>query len=54
MLVAYVDDATLLTVAPSSDTTYVISDSLNKDLANISEWCKLWGMKKTRLIFLKF
>ena len=24
---------------------YVISDSLNRDLAKISEWCKLWGMK---------
>ena len=23
----------------------VISDSVNRDLAKISEWCKLWGMK---------
>ena len=45
MLVAYADDATLLAVVPSPDMRSVISDSLNRDLAKISEWCKLWGMK---------
>ena len=45
MLVAYADDATLLAVVPSPDMRSVISDSLNRDLAKISEWCRLWGMK---------
>ena len=45
MLVAYADDATLLAVVPSSNGRAVISDSLNRDLARISEWCRLWGMK---------
>ena len=44
MLVAYADDATLLVVVPSPDMRSVISDSLNRDLAKISELCKLWGM----------
>ena len=46
MLVAYANDATLLAVVPSSDVRAVISDSLNRDLARISEWCRLWGLKK--------
>ena len=45
MLVAYADDATLLAVVPSSDKRSVISNSLNRDLAKISEWCRMWGMK---------
>ena len=45
MLVSYADDATLLAVVPSPDMRSVISDSLNRDLAKISEWCRLWGMK---------
>ena len=45
MLLAYADDATLLAVVPSPDTRSVISNSLNRDLAKISEWCRLWGMK---------
>ena len=45
MLVAYADDATLLAVVPSPDMRSVISDSLNRDLAEISEWCRLWDMK---------
>ena len=45
MLVAYADDATLLAIVPSPDMRSVISNSLNWDLAKISEWCKLWGMK---------
>ena len=45
MLVAYADDATLLAVVPSSDKRSVISESLNRDLAKISEWCRMWGMK---------
>ena len=45
MLVAYADDVTLLAVVLSPDMRSVISDSLNRDLAKISEWCRLWGMK---------
>ena len=45
VLVTYADDATLLAVVPSSGMRSVISDSLNRDLARISEWCRLWGMK---------
>ena len=45
MPVAYADDATLLAVVSSPDMRSVISDLLNRDLAKISEWCRLWGMK---------
>ena len=44
-LVAYADDATLLAVVPSPNMRSVISESVNRDLARISAWCKLWGMK---------
>ena len=44
-LVAYADDATLLAVIPSPDERQLVSDSLNRDLTKISEWCRLWGMK---------
>ena len=42
---AYADDATLLAVVPSLEMRCSIADSLNRDLAKISVWCKLWGMK---------
>ena len=38
MLVAYAD-VTLLAVAPSPDMISLISDSLNRDLMGISQWC---------------
>ena len=44
-LVAYADDATLIAVVPSPDQRQLISESLNRDLARISAWCSLWGMK---------
>ena len=44
-LVAYADDATLVAVVPSPDQRHLVSESLNRDLAKISDWCKLWGMK---------
>ena len=44
-LVAYADDATLVSVVPSPDQRPLVSESLNRDLAQISDWCKLWGMK---------
>ena len=45
ILVAYANEVTLLTVVPSPDMWSVISNSLNGNLAKISEWCGLWGMK---------
>ena len=46
-LVAYADDATLLVDVPSPDMRSVIPDSLYRDLAKISEWCRsgLCGME---------
>ena len=44
-LVAYADDATLLAVIPSPDMRLSVSESINRDLAKINEWCKQWGMK---------
>ena len=44
MLVSYADDATLLAVVPSPAARLDVSDSLNRDLAKISSWCRNWGM----------
>ena len=44
-LIAYADDATLLAVIPSPNHRRSVSESLNRDLAKISDWCKFWGMK---------
>lgn len=44
-LVAYADDATLVASIPSPNFRFLVSESLNRDLTRISEWCKLWGMK---------
>ena len=44
-LIAYADDATLLAVIPSPAQRRMVSESLNRDLAKINDWCKLWGMK---------
>ena len=45
MLVTYEGNVSLLAVVPSSDMRSVILDLLNRDLAMISEWCRLWAMK---------
>ena len=44
-LVAYADDATLFASVPSPDRRADVAESLNRDLAIISAWCKSWGMK---------
>ena len=44
MLVSYADDATLLAVVPSPAARLDVTDSLNRDLAKISSWCRNWGM----------
>ena len=43
--IAYADDATLSESVPSPHMRLFIAESLNRDLAEISAWCKLWGMK---------
>ena len=44
-LVAHADDATLIAVILSPDQKQLVSESMNRDLAKISDWCSLWGMK---------
>ena len=44
-LVGYADDATLIAVIPSPHHRHLVSESLNRDLAKIYDWCSLWGMK---------
>ena len=44
-VIAYADDATLIAVVPSPDQRQLVSDSLNRDLAKVNDWCKLWGME---------
>ena len=44
-LTAYADDATLIAVIPSPDERQLVSESMNRDLSKINDWCKLWGMK---------
>ena len=39
MPVAYSDNATLLTVVPSSDMRSLIAESLSRDIASINESC---------------
>ncbi|XP_068247657.1 uncharacterized protein [Palaemon carinicauda] len=43
-LVAYADDATLFASNPSPDCRFGIATSLNRDLVEISAWCKLLDM----------
>ena len=44
-LITYADDSTLLATIPSPTDRLLVSDSLNRDLCRISEWCVAWGMK---------
>ena len=44
-LVAHGCDVTLLVVVPSSDIRSVLLHSLKRDLAWITGWCRLRGMK---------
>ena len=46
-LLAYADDATHVAVVFSPQLRTVVTDSLNRDLTCIYEWCKLWGMKSS-------
>ena len=42
-LVAYADDATLMSVVPSPTNRSLVAESLNRDLAKMYQRCKMWG-----------
>ena len=44
-LIGYADDSTLIAVVPFPAVRITVAESLNRDLANVSKWCDLWGMK---------
>ena len=44
-LIGYADDSTLIAVVPSVELRVAVAESLSRDLAKVSEWCDLWGMK---------
>ena len=44
-LIGYADDSTLIAVVPSPCVRVAVAESLIRDLARVSEWCDLWGMK---------
>jgi hypothetical protein len=44
-LYGYADDSTLVSVVPSPHARISVSQSINRDLVKISDWCCLWGMK---------
>jgi hypothetical protein len=45
VLVGYADDATLISLAESPGRRSVATDSLQRDLCTIDQWCHTWGMK---------
>ena len=45
MLASYADNATLLFYIPSPYRRSDVTESVNRDLSNISTWCNLWGMR---------
>ena len=53
--IAYADDATLFSSIDSPADRISVSAALNRDLANIVDWCRIWGMKlnakKTQIIY---
>ena len=44
-LIGYADDPTSLSVVTSPGIRETLAESLNRDLANVSEWCDFFGMK---------
>ena len=44
-LMSYADDSTLMAVVQSPGVRVAVVESLIRDLARVSEWCDLWGMK---------
>ena len=45
VLVSYADDASLLAHVPSSSMKPDVTESLNRDLSEISVQCNLWSLK---------
>ena len=37
--------STLMAVVPSPRMRVTVAESMTRDLARVSEWCDLWGMK---------
>ena len=44
-LIGYADDHSLVAVIKSPQERYEVSQSINRDLERIHEWCGRWGMK---------
>ena len=44
-LIGYADGSTLMTAVPSAGVRVAVTESLNRDLGRVNEWCDLWGMK---------
>ncbi|KAK3894304.1 hypothetical protein Pcinc_001927 [Petrolisthes cinctipes] len=44
-LISYADDTTLYSPIPSPGSRIEVAASLSRDLAKITSWCELWGMK---------
>ena len=44
-LIGYADDSSLMAVVPSPGVRVAVAEYLIRDLARVSEWCDLWGMK---------
>ena len=44
-LISYVDDSTLMAMAPSPGVRVTVAVSLIRDLGQVSEWSGLWGMR---------
>ena len=44
-LTGYSDDSTSMAVVPSPGVRVAVAESMTRDLARVSEWCDLWGMK---------
>ena len=44
-LIGYADNYTLRAVVPTPGVSVTVTESLNRDLGKVSEWCDLCGMK---------
>ena len=57
-LIGYADDSTLMAVVPSPAVRVTVAESLIRDLARVSEWCDLLGIKlnasKTKIMIVSW
>ena len=55
-LIGYAGDYTVIAAVSSPSVRVTVAESLSRDLAMVSEWCDLWGMKfnpsKTKTIMV--